>query len=384
MLENQIPMIVLSKILEVQFQSKEIGDNNLNKSLVGFWKEVSPFMMMDDFVGIDVSHTAHLLDYLYEAIVPDEVNKFDHLKEEATSTDQITSSTELNISESSSNRGLITMNSISKLTSKLNKDIFRRLVQSKPVKLTLRLPFTILTTILPGFSILRHPLEHFIFASPTHNKQDPNKFNELDRPPLLEEIAIPSVTELVNSGIRIVPTIKSSISSITFDAKASELQLPVVRLDVNTEVVLRNLVAYEASIAEGRAPLVLARYTELMNGIVDTGVDVKLLRERGVVMNHLKSDDEAAEFWNGMSKSVRLTKVGFLDEVIREVNLYYNSRWKVRIGKLLRNYVFASWQSLTLFAVVLILVLMAFQVVCSLYNWYRILSTGRTVRRMAM
>ncbi|KAK9923035.1 hypothetical protein M0R45_031470 [Rubus argutus] len=50
------------------------------------------------------------------------------------------------------------------------------------------------------------------------------------------------------------------------------------RLDGNTEVVLRNLVAYEASTVSG--PLVLARYTELMNGIIDTKEDVKLLREK--------------------------------------------------------------------------------------------------------
>ncbi|CAN1143072.1 Putative UPF0481 protein At3g02645 [Linum perenne] len=357
MLENQIPMIVLRKILEVEFGSKEIGDDKLKEMLVGFCREVSPFTIMDDFVGIQA------VNDIGEAEIP--------------------SSTEFNDSESSSNRGLVTLTSINKLTSKLNKDIFKTLFQSKPVKLMLRLPLTILSTVLPGFAILRQPVEHFLFSSPSHNKPEQsnsNKFNGLDRPPLLEEITIPSVTELVSSGIRIIPT-TCSITDITFDANASKLHLSTVRLDVNTEVVMRNLVAYECSNVEGQGALVFTRYTELMNGIVDTREDVEVLRERGVVLNHLKSDEEAANLWNGMSKSIRLTKVGFLDEVIREVNVYYNGRWKVKIGRFKRRYVFASWQSLTLFAAVLILMLMAFQVFYSIYNWYRLLSMPRGVRR---
>ncbi|CAN1143019.1 Putative UPF0481 protein At3g02645 [Linum perenne] len=375
MLENQIPMIVLRKILEVEFGSKEIGDDKLKEMLVGFCREVSPFMIMDDFVGIQVSRSAHLLDYLYATIVPHQAVN------DETAVNDIAE--EFNDSESSSNRGLVTLTSINKLTSKLNKDIFKTLFQSKPVKLMLRLPLTILSTVLPGFAILRHPVEHFLFSSPSHNKPEQsnsNKFNGLDRPPLLEEITIPSVTELVSSGIRIIPT-TSSITDITFDAKASKLHLSTVRLDVNTEVVMRNLVAYECSNVEGQGALVFTRYTELMNGIVDTREDVEVLRERGVVLNHLKSDEEAANLWNGMSKSIRLTKVGFLDEVIREVNVYYNGRWKIKIGRFMRRYVFTSWQSLTLFAAVLILMLMAFQVLYSIYNWYRLLSMPRGVRR---
>ena len=71
-------------------------------------------------------------------------------------------------------------------------------------------------------------------------------------------------------------------------------------MGVNTEVYLRNLVAYEACVAAG--PLVVARYTELMNGIIDTEEDAKFLRERGIVLNRLKIDKEVADLWNRTSK----------------------------------------------------------------------------------
>ncbi|KDP37018.1 hypothetical protein JCGZ_06074 [Jatropha curcas] len=146
--------------------------------------------------------------------------------------------------------------------------------------------------------------------------------------------------------------------------------LPIVSIDVNTEVVLRNLVAYEASNASG--PLVFTRYTELMNGIIDTDEDVKLLREKGIILNRLKSDQEAADLWNGMSKSIRLTKVPFLDKVIEDVNKYYDGRWKIKVGNFVKHYVFGSWQFLTLVAAIFLLLLMTLQAFCSVYNCARI------------
>ncbi|KAI9110360.1 hypothetical protein K1719_018802 [Acacia pycnantha] len=82
--------------------------------------------------------------------------------------------------------------------------------------------------------------------------------------------------------------------------------------------------------------MVLTRYTELMNGIIDSEEDVKILREQRIVLNHLKSDEEVANMWNGMNRSIRFTKVEFLDKAIEDVNKYYNRRIKVKAWKLMK------------------------------------------------
>ena len=251
--------------------------------------------------------------------------------------------------------------------SRPNTSSQERLLLSDPVKVILKLPWTIVSK-LPGFSILKQPVED-IFFSQNKEENKPENGNNIIKPPLIEEIAIPSVSELSKSGVRFLPT-NGSISSITFDAKMATLYLPTVSLDVNTEVILRNLVAYEASNASG--PLVMTRYTELMNGIIDTEEDAKILRERGIILNRLKSDEEVANLWNGMSKSIRLTKVPFLDKVIEDVNKYHGSRWQVKAGKVITRYVFGSWQLLTLLAIIAILLLMVLQAFCSVYSCSRI------------
>ncbi|KAI5576863.1 hypothetical protein BDE02_09G074300 [Populus trichocarpa] len=344
MLENQIPLFVLRKILEVQLSSLELADDMLCSMLLGFCKELSPFKLMQDIPKIHIPQCAHLLDYLYDMIVP-KVEAPPEIISEADDQPEAMEGRYNSSGNSSHIRDLFS--EIWKIITRLNKG---------PVRLLKRLLFS-------------RPYQEEI------KPENENSDNEVNRPPLVEEITIPCVTELSKSGVCFAPT-TGNILSITFDIKAVTLYLPVISLDVNTEVVLRNLVAFEASNASG--PLVFTRYTELMNGIIDTEEDVKFLREKGIILNRLKSDGEVANLWNGMSKSIRLTKVPFLDKVIEDVNKYYNQRWTVKVGKFMKRYVFGSWQFLTLLAAVFLLLLMTLQAFCSVYRCSRVLHINST------
>ncbi|KAE9464351.1 hypothetical protein C3L33_03758, partial [Rhododendron williamsianum] len=131
--------------------------------------------------------------------------------------------------------------------------------------------------------------------------------------------------------------------------------------------------AYEASI--GSESLAFTRYIELMNGIVDTAEDAKLLREKKIIVNSLKSDADVAQLFNGMSKCVRLTNVPFIDKAIEDVNKYFNNTSAVRVYRRMKNIVYDSWQILTILAVVLLMLLMGVQSFCSVYSCPKLFST---------
>ena len=375
MLENQIPLLVLRQVLEFQFSSLDQADDMLCSMLTGFGEDLCPFGMMENLPKIQVEEYAHLLDFLYHLIVPRSKEPSEII--EVENENESKEGKEESFGDYSYVQQLF--EEIWKLLSKLNRGpvrILKRIIFSKPVKVILKLPWTIVSN-LPGFAILKQPVEYFFFSQdkeenkPEHGNSKSN--SSIVKPPLIEEITIPSVSELSKSGVRFLPT-NGGISSITFDAKMVTLYLPTVSLDVNTEVTLRNLVAYESSNASG--PLVMTRYTELMNGIIDTKEDAKFLRERGIVLNRLKSDEEVANLWNGMSRSIRLTKVPFLDKVIEDVNKYHSGRWKVKAGKFMKRYVFGSWQFLTFLAAILIVLLMTLQAFCSVYSCPRIFNVA--------
>ena len=364
MVENQIPLYVLRKLLEFQFSALDEADDMLLLMLVGFGEDLCPFPMTYLSDQIHVEEQAHLLDFLYHVIVPPrlkETSEVEVVIEPENEDDEPNENKERSSPESNYVQQLFLM--IWDILSALAQSPIRLLKLpsfSNPVKLIMKFPWKNISN-LPGFSIFYQNKN----PENGNSNSNSNSNSNITKSPLMEEISIPSVSELCNSGLRFLPT-NGSISSITFDPKTATLYLPTVSLDVNTEVTLRNLVAYESSNASG--PLIITRYTELMNGIIDTEEDAKILRERGIILNRLKSDEEVANLWNGMSRSIRLTKVPFLDKVIEDVNKYHSGIWKVKAGKFMKRYVFGSWQLLIFLATISIFLLMILQSFCSVYN----------------
>jgi len=366
MLENQIPLFILRKMLEIKFTSLELADDMLIFMFIGLYKEISPFKVMEqDYPDIVVYECAHLLDFLYNMIVP-------KLDEQSDLVVELENQQKDNVDDEKSYINYVKkfLCEICMLLSKLKTiliSLFKKLKQCRAMKVITWLPWAIISN-LPGMGIIKQPVEYFLFSKEkeTTKAENENSSNDITNNSLLiDEIAIPSVSELSKSGVSFVAT-RGDISTIWFDVKTTTLYLPTIGLDINTEVFMRNLVAYEASTSSG--PLVFARYTELMNGIIDTEEDARILREKGVIFNHLKSDQEVANLWNGMSKSIKLTRVPFLDKVIEDVNLHYNGNVSIKVWKFMKVYVFSSWQFLTFLAVVFLLFLMSLQVFCSFYR----------------
>jgi hypothetical protein len=366
MLENQIPLFILRKMLEFKFASLELADDMLILMFIGLYNEISPIKVVEqDYPDIIFSECAHLLDFLYNLIVPkleeqSEIGESDHRQKDNEDNEK---SCVNYVKKFLCEACRLLSNLATTLVS-----LFKKLKQCRAMKVITWLPWTIISN-LPGMGIIKQPIEYFIFSQ---EKEATNAGNEninsddiTNKSLLIDEITIPSVTELSKSGVSFVAT-KGDISTIRFDVKSTTFYLPTISLDINTEVFMRNLVAYEASTALG--PLVFARYTELMNGIIDTEEDARILREKGIILNHLKSDQEVANLWNGMSKSIKLTRVPFLDKVIEDVNKHYNGNMSIKVWKFMKVYVFASWQFLTFLAVIFLLFLMSLQVFCSFYR----------------
>ncbi|KAJ1296579.1 hypothetical protein BS78_01G312200 [Paspalum vaginatum] len=341
MLENQIPLILLLKAIETRCSSVQSTQSLLSSMLVGFFQEVSTFR------GIgcpctDIGRHVHLLDFLYSNIVP-------RCTEESHSTTGEAGDESCNRHDHRKRTLNSVMDLLVKRGSKLASVIIGFMVM-------ILLKFI---TSLPCLSMLGEPIEQL--TQQAAERSGTSDVQSKNTSPLLEEIAVPSVAELAYTGVRFCPTV-GDLSMIDFCTTTATLHLPVIGVDINSEVVLRNLVAYEAAVGSGS--LVLARYVELMNGIIDTEDDARLLRECGVILNHLKSDREVAELWNGMTRSVRLARVPALDKVIDDLNSHYGSCWKVRIRTFVRAHVLGSREMLACIALGLLFLFIGLQAFC--------------------
>lgn len=119
------------------------------------------------------------------------------------------------------------------------------------------------------------------------------------------------------------------------------------------------------------------RYTELKSAIVDTSEDVELLRRAKVLESELISDGEIVEIFNGMTKSME-SKDRVIDEAINEVNKYYNNTEKVKAYRLMKKYIYSSWKIFTVFASMLLLLLMGMQTFCDVYSCPSLFSKTKT------
>ncbi|CAK7351129.1 unnamed protein product [Dovyalis caffra] len=359
MLENQIPLFILRKMLEFQLLSLESAEEMLYSMLRGSCKELSPFKTVVSSSGVKVSDHAHLLDFLYNIIVP-KVEESLEIPEEVKDDSKATQDNEESSVDSSYIKQLLTEMWKVLLQQKIGPASFlNKLLKSAPFEVIIKLPWKIFLNLL-GFGTVNQP---------NASSESQSVGSSFHQPQLVEEITIPSVSQLSKCGVRFVPT-NGSISTINFNKKTCTFYLPRISLDVNSDVVLRNLVAYEASNSSG--PMVFTLYTELMNGIIDSAEDAKMLREKGIILSHSTNDEEVANLWNGMSRCIRLTKVPFLDKVIEDVNKYHDRQFKVKVGKFVKLYVSGSWKLLTLVAAILLLLITSLQAFCSVYACARL------------
>ncbi|XP_016506915.1 putative UPF0481 protein At3g02645 isoform X2 [Nicotiana tabacum] len=204
-------------------------------------------------------------------------------------------------------------------------------------------------------------------------KEDENK-------PQIEEIEIPSVTELEEIAKVKFKLTEGGIRDIKFVEEGSEhtFYLPQITLNSDTEVILRNLVAYEAATASPESSLELAEYVDFMCGIVDTTKDVNILKKANIIKDGSSlNDEEIAELFNGITKTSGKfnKKKSDLEKAIETVNEKFDNTLRVKTYRFIKKYIYTSWKFLTLFSTVLLILLICLQVFCQVYGcsnrWFR-------------
>ncbi|KAL2318051.1 hypothetical protein Fmac_031927 [Flemingia macrophylla] len=363
MLENQIPLFLLRELYNLCYPEDDKNEG-LSSTLVSFCKDLAPVKHIDEERFKEECFTsAHLLELLYHTVCAHCHHQVEDISINIVDQEQEKENMDQNDRDVGRFKSAInsivlfirflvgaTMQLLSKiLTCKLALQLIK-------VVLNIRGKSAISDAVLSAGDVVEEANSAVAQAQAQQGESEGLS---------VEEIAIPSVEELTKIGVTFRPT-NGGLSTVKFDASSATFHLPVVHLNENSDVVLRNLVAYEACVApEG---MVLTRYTELMNGIIDTEEDVRILRESGVVVNRLKSDREAASMFNGMTLSVKVTNVPVLDRAIESVNGYYDGSWKVKVKGGMKKYVYASWPCLTFLAANLIICLTAVEALCSLYT----------------
>jgi len=337
MLENQIPILVLKNILLMEYSKPKekkppIVKECLPQLLLGYCKALSPFKVRQKYPNSVALKRAHLLELLYDLIVlkepPEEEPEYEDLDVEQPPIRLMSEKTQL-------------------------LDEALGVVASLAIPQKIRKPIELLKGLLelPWSNLTPSSVENIV--------------------PVVEESLVPTASNLCGAGVKFCSA--ECISAVGFDRATSSLKLPIVKLRVNSEVIIRNLVAYEVMSKSESEPLIFTRYIELMDGIIKSSEDVAVLKKHGILECKSVEDDKVAKIFGGSGKlALRSAKAADLDKAITDVNAYYNGLGKVKAYKFIKK----CWLTLrnvgTLVAVILALSLLALQTFCSVYGCSRI------------
>ncbi|XP_076918011.1 putative UPF0481 protein At3g02645 [Bidens hawaiensis] len=299
MLENQIPLVVLKEIEKTLLQSEncESADDFWEAKFRYFAQMNSPFILSKE--SIDFARVNHLLCYTYHSIVNNEKVSRDVSFTKPGSVPNEKPATE---------------------------ELMEAVIQAAGI----------IPAAKPFLGILQN-LEKLLYETGEESS--------------IQEIRVPSVSELGDTaGVKFVLSkTEEGIRNISFDN--GSVYLPVIKLNFDTEVILRNLMAYEKLMAKnslmGGFGLELTEYVDFMCGIIDSAQDVKVLREQNIIEGELR-DEEIVKLFNGIGRSLgNMSGESNLRKTVAELNKVYDSVPSVRIKKEADKQVRAAAKAIT-------------------------------------
>ncbi|KAF8389165.1 hypothetical protein HHK36_025858 [Tetracentron sinense] len=218
MLENQIPLFLLRDLHG--FCELEKPNKVLAVMLLGFCKDLCPIKMLDysHIKEEECLRAAHLLELLYYMVVPE--------LQVTVEIEELEKANELE------NDGCCkkAFNSVSSVLCFLNLAPIRCLgiiCKSENFRLVIKLPWKIIKNILRAATKKR--IEILVSSVRNVAEQVETVLSQKEEEsPLIEELAIPSVTELSNSGVKFRPS-KGGLGTIDFNKASATFYLPILK-----------------------------------------------------------------------------------------------------------------------------------------------------------
>ncbi|KAL8259393.1 hypothetical protein R6Q59_027346 [Mikania micrantha] len=138
------------------------------------------------------------------------------------------------------------------------------------------------------------------------------------------------------------------------------LRMPVLYVHDFTELVLRNLIAYEQQ--SSQTSKFIASYAYAMDMLVSTQEDVAKLIDSKVIVNSMGSNEEAAKMINSICKEVAWEH-SFYGDQWEKLNKHCNSYWPKNIAKMKSTYFSSPWNIIALLAGIILFALTVVQTI---------------------
>ncbi|KAJ6967954.1 UPF0481 protein At3g47200-like [Populus alba] len=174
--------------------------------------------------------------------------------------------------------------------------------------------------------------------------------------------------ELRNIGIHFKPSKTDLFTDVQFKRGwliTRSLYIPPLRIDNSTRSLLLNLVAYETCHGASNESRVTS-YVCFMDSLIDTHRDVQVLRSKGILLNTLGSDEQAAELFNQIASHLIPDPYAYI-QVKSSIEKEHRKVLKKWVAMWLRVYFKSPWTFIAFVAATFTIILTAIQTFIALF-----------------
>ncbi|XP_025608607.1 UPF0481 protein At3g47200 isoform X2 [Arachis hypogaea] len=173
-----------------------------------------------------------------------------------------------------------------------------------------------------------------------------------------------SATKLRDAGVKFKVN-EDSKGLLDLELSDHTLRIPPVTVDDSTEVVLRNLLAFEQCHCIDES--YLNDYICVIDFLIDTDKDVDLLIKKGIIKNWLGDSNAVAKMFNGLGVSILTSDFNTKYIcILEELNDFCQKSWNQKKASLKRDYCNTQWRTLASIAGIVLLLLTIVQTVFSI------------------
>ncbi|GAB2279632.1 hypothetical protein Dimus_014276 [Dionaea muscipula] len=181
---------------------------------------------------------------------------------------------------------------------------------------------------------------------------------------------IPCVIDLKNAGVKFKKRETDQFLDIKFDKRIGVLEIPRILVHDGTKSLFFNLIAFEQCRMDSTDDI--TSYAFFLDNLINSAEDVSHLHYCGIIENCLGNDAEVAELFNALCQEVVFDNDdSSLSELSETINDYYKEWWHAWRADLRNKYFNNPWAIISLIAAVILLLLTFAQTFYGVYAYYR-------------
>ncbi|KAG8653106.1 UPF0481 protein At3g47200 [Manihot esculenta] len=185
-----------------------------------------------------------------------------------------------------------------------------------------------------------------------------------DRKKELKKLNVPSLGELHQAGVKFKSSSSKNLLDITFNNGI--LEIPPLTIGDHTEILLRNLSAFEQCHFKA-GDYFVNDYICMMATIVRAPEDVEILVQSGIIENYLRNNESVLTLFHKLDQECIIsTSCFYFSTVAEKLKEYSRDSWHKWKANLRQNYFNTPWAGISVFAAILLLMLTFIQSLCSI------------------